>query len=70
MNKEVLVAKLKQVQHHIHHWPSSYQRRDHTYEPRTVEYILGELDGVVDIIGYYLSHLHDANYRNKTNFNR
>ena len=70
MNKGVLGAKLKQVQQHIHHWPSSYQRRDHTYEPRSVESILGELDGVVNIIGYYLIQLHDANDRNKTNFNR
>ena len=70
MNKEVLGAKLKQVQQHIHHWPSSYERREHNYEPIAVESIIGKLDGVVDIIGYYLSQLHDDNDCNKTNFYR
>ena len=70
MNKEVLGAKLKQVQEHIHHWSSSYERRDHNYEPIAVESIIGKLDGVVDIIDCYLSQLHDYDNHNKTNFNR
>ena len=70
LNKENLGAKLNQVQQHIHDWLVSYQRRNHADEPRSGGAILGELYGVVGIIGYYLSHLHDANNRTKTDFNR
>ena len=70
LNKEIIGAKLNQVQHHIHDWLVSYQRRNHADEPISGETILGELYGVVGIIGYYLSHLHNANNRNKNNFNR
>ena len=64
-NKAEPNIKLKQVKQHIHDWPSSYQRRNHPYEPRPGEAIIGELDGVVDIIGYYLSQLHDTDNRKK-----
>ena len=67
---EDLGAKLKQVQQHIHDWLSYYQRRNHTHEPRAGESILGKLDGVVDIIGYYLIQLKYANDHNIYNFNR
>ena len=70
LNKETLGAKLKQVQQHIHDWPSLYQRRNHTDEPISGESILGQLDGIVDIIGYYLSQLPYANYHNISNFNK
>ena len=70
LNKEILGAKLNQVQQHIHDWLGSYQKRNHTDEPISREAILGELYGVVGIIGYYLSHLHNANNRNKNNCNR
>ena len=70
LNKENIGAKLKQVQQHIHDWPSLYQRKNHTDEPIAVEYILGQLDGIVDIIGYYLSQLPYANDHNISNFNR
>ena len=69
LNEDILSAKLKQVQDHIHNWPSPYQRRNHPDEPRAGEAILGELDGVIYIIRYYLSQLHDVNNCNKTNFN-
>ena len=61
---------MKQVQQHIHDWTISYQRRNHTDEPIPGESILGELDGVVYIIDYYLSQLQDVNDHKKTNFNR
>ena len=70
LNKEILSAKLKQVQQHIHDWPSLYLKRNHPDELISGEAILGELDGVVDIIGYYLSQVYDANDRSKTYFNR
>ena len=69
LNKDILGAKLKQVKKHIHDWPSSYQRRNHTDEPIAGESILGQLDGVADIIGYYLIQLQYANDHNKYNFN-
>ena len=69
-NKYILGAKSKQVQQHNHDWPSLYQGWNHPDEPIVEEAILGELDGVVDIIVYYLSQLHDADDRKKTNFNR
>ena len=69
LNKDILGTKLNQVQQHIHDWPSSYQRRKQPGEKRARESILGKLDGVVYIIGYYLSQLHGSNNRNKTNFN-
>ena len=65
LNKEIIGAKLKQVQQHIHDCSSSYQKRNHPDEPRSGEAILGELDGVVDIIGHYLSQLYDADDRSK-----
>ena len=70
LNKENLGAKLKQVQQHIHDWPSSYQKRNHNDEPIAGESILGQLDVVVDIIGYYLSQLQYGNDHNISNFNR
>ena len=65
LNKEIIGAKLKQVQQHIHDWPNPYQRRSHTDKPRAGEEILGKLDGVVDIIGYYLSQMNDDEDRKK-----
>ena len=70
LNKENIGAKLKQVQKNIHDFPSSYQRRKHSDKPRAGEYILGQLDGVVDTIGYYLSQLKYTNDHNISNFNR
>ena len=64
-NKEILSAKLKQIQQHIHDWPSMNKKRNHPNELRSGEDILGELDGVVNIIGYYLSQMYDANDRKK-----
>ena len=69
-NKEILSAKLKQIQQHIHDWPSLNKKRNHPDELRSGEAILGELDGVVNIIGYYLSQLYDANDCSKTYFDR
>ena len=70
LNKEVLGAELKQVEQHIYYWSSSYQRRNHRDEPRVGEDILDNLYGVVNVTGYYLSHLQYSNDRNKTNFKR
>ena len=70
LNKEVIGAKLEQVQQHIHYWPSFYQRRNHSDERRAGEDISDHLYDVVNIIGYYLSQLQYANDHNKTNFNR
>ena len=70
LNKEYLGAKFKQVQQYIHDWPSSYQRRNHTDEPISEESILRKLDGVVDLVYYYLSQLQYANYHNISNLNR
>ena len=70
LDKDVLGASLKQFQQHNHDWPSLQWRRNHPDEPKSGEAILGELYSVVDIIGHYLSQLHDSNDRNKNNFNR
>ena len=70
LNKVILGAKLKHVKQNIHDWPSSYQMRNHPDEPISGEAILGGLDGVADIIIYFLSHLHDYYDRNKTKCNR
>ena len=70
LNKEILRANWKQVQQHIHDWPSLYQKRNHTDKLISGEAILGELDGAVNIIGYYLSQLYDANDSSKKYFDR
>ena len=41
-----------------------------TSDPRRGEAILGEMDGIVDIIGYYLKYLHDNYGRNKVAVNK
>ena len=65
LNKKILSDKLNQFQQHIYYCSSSYKKRNHPDEPRSGEAILGELDGVVDIIGHYLSQLYDADDRSK-----
>ena len=60
LNEDILDAKLNQVQQHIHDYLSSYQSRNHINNRRAGEVVLGELDVVDDIIGYYLSQTHDV----------
>ena len=57
LNKEIIGAKLKQVQQHIHDWSSFYQRRNHTNDPVAGKVILGKLYGVFGIIGYCFSQI-------------
>ena len=70
LNKYILAAKIKYVCQHIRDCTSSYTRGDSPIEPRSGEAILSELDGVVDILGYNLRRLHNADNHNKEKINR